>query len=88
MMNQFIWIALGLAAVVFAYRYFKQRQATATLIESAEPIRLLTPKIPSSADAFSATEVITARLKAVGLPSEEIAAIRRPILEQISKEVL
>lgn len=87
MITQYIWIALGLVSLVAGYNWFKQRGATATLLESVEPIRTLTPKIPSSADAFSATEVVTARLRAVGLAEEEIAAVRRPILDHISKEV-
>ena len=90
MTTQYLIVALVLSAVYYIYKMIKDRNASAavaTLEETASPLVLLTPKIPSSADAFSATEVLTARLRAVGLPAEEIAAIRRPILENMSKEV-
>lgn len=90
MITQYVWVALLLAAGFFGFRFMKQRQAAATAAndppEDAAGKVTLSPKIPSSADAFSATEIIAARLKAVGMPDEEIAAVRRPILENISKE--
>ncbi len=87
MMTQYAWIALALTAAYFGWNYIRSRGQAVTTGDDPPASVVLKPKVPTSADSFAAVEVLSARLEAVGLPAEEIAAIRRPILEQISKPI-